>query len=150
PRPLHRFFALRTNTAKQMCNKSNITRSVIPSIFLLTTLFICGCSKDPTPSMSANPVPTTYTFANFNDSNSLKILAMADQVVALINTANTIPNTAISARTLGDMITTTGNPSNDSPLKLNNSGLKFATYSSAASLTDMLNYYDSVGTYRQS
>ncbi len=102
----------------------------------------------PTPPVYT--VPTTYNFANFNDSNQLILLAMADQIVVAINQANTIPNTVVSSQTLTDMLNNTGGHFNDSVFKLNASGLKLADYFPASAKTDMLNYFDSIGVYSQS
>ena len=56
----------------------------------LSSLIIvaASCKKDNSPSVPVYTVPTTYNFTNFNDTNTLKILAMADQIAAKINTAN--------------------------------------------------------------
>jgi hypothetical protein len=122
------------------------------AIVVSLTIFASGCTKDsnPTPPDTTYTVPTTYTFANFNDSNSLKLLAMIDQLVAKINLANTVPNTIVSAQTLTGMFNNTGGDFNDSALHLNGSGLRLADYFPAPARTDMLNYFDSIGLYSQS
>jgi hypothetical protein len=112
-------------------------------------LFLCwGCQKTDNPP--SYTVPATYSFTNVNYNSQLILLAMADQVVAEINLANSTPNTVVSAQTLTDMFNNIGGYFNDSTLKLNASGLKLADYFPAAAKTDMLNYFDSVGVYSQS
>src|ERR1700739_757925 len=120
----------------------------LPLAFLISGIVsFCSCKKDATPTYS---IPTTYAFANFNDSNELKVLAMADQLVAKINQANSVPNTLVTAQSLSDLFYNNNNPFNDSALNLNGSGLALSNYFSAAATTDMLNYFDSVGVYSQS
>ncbi|HSZ33058.1 MAG TPA: DUF4856 domain-containing protein [Puia sp.] len=124
------------------------------SLFLSLIIALSWSCQKSNNSVTVTPpvytVPTTYNFASFNDSNQVKLLVMADQIVAAINRANTIPNTVVSAQTLTDMLNNTGGYFNDSALKLNSSGLKLADYFSAAAKTDMLNYFDSIGLYSQS
>jgi Domain of unknown function (DUF4856) len=123
----------------------------IPAIICLLAIFGWGCKKDNNNAPVYNyTVPTTYNFTNFNDSNQLILLAMADQIVATINLANTTPATAVSAQQLKDMFNNVNGHFNDSALKLNASGLKLANYCSPAAATDLLNYFDSVGLYSQS
>jgi Domain of unknown function (DUF4856) len=80
----------------------------------------------------------------------LKILAMADQLVARINTANAQPNVAVSTQVLVGMFNNTGGYFNDSALRLNASGLSLASYFPAPEKTDILNYFDSIGVFSQS
>jgi Domain of unknown function (DUF4856) len=129
-----------------------INRLTISCIATLIIIFGSSCKKDnnSSPVNTTYAIPTTYTFANVNYNNQLMILAMADQVVAQINLANTAPNTAVSAQTLIAMFNNTGEPFNDSALALNTSGLKLAGYFSAAQTADILNYFDSIGVYSQS
>ncbi len=108
-----------------------------------------GCFKDPKTAASYT-VPTTYNFTNFNDSNQLKLLAMADQIVAAINLGNTTPNTAIDAQQLKDLFNNVNGHFNDSALKLNASGLRLADYCSPVAQVDLQNYFDSIGVYSQS
>ena len=124
----------------------------IVSIFAVIAILSTSCKKvdSSTQPIITYYIPTTYNFTNFNDSNSLKILAMADQVVAYINTANAIPNTSISSTQLTSMLNNTGGFFKDTALQLNNSNLSLAGYLSGPALTDMLNYFDSVGLYSQS
>jgi hypothetical protein len=138
---------------------SDTFAELMKRISYLTFVFLCiafswSCQKsNNTASGSTIPVytvPTTYDFANSNDSNQLILFAMADQIVAAINQANTIPNTVVSSQTLTDMLNNTGGHFNDSAFKLNASGLKLADYFPAAAKTDVLNYFDSVGLYSQS
>ena len=117
--------------------------------FLFLTIVITSCKKNNTPSIPNYTIPTTYNFANFNDTLQLKLLAMADQLVAKINLANT-PGTVVSAQTLKDMFNNVNGNFNDSALKLNYSGLRLADYCSPLAKTDLLNYFDSVGLYSQS
>ncbi len=114
----------------------------------LSSLIIvaASCKKDNSPSAPpVYTVPTTYNFTNFNDSNSLKLLAMADQIGAKINTASNA-GTVVSGQQLKDMFNNVNNNFLDTALKLNNSGLKLASFCSAAEAQDILNYCDSVGT----
>jgi hypothetical protein len=124
------------------------------SLLFLAIVSSWGCQKsnngNPGPSTPVYTVPTTYNFTNFSDSNQLILLAMADQIVAAVNGANTIPNTVVRAQTLTAMLNNTGGYFNDSVFKLNGSGLKLANYFSAAAKTDVLNYFDSIGVYSQS
>ena len=124
------------------------------SSFLFLIVALSWSCKKSNNSVTVTPpvytVPTTYSFTNFNDSNQVKLLVMADQIVAAINRANTIPNTVVITQTLTDMFNNTGGYFNDYVLKLNSSGLKLADYFSAAAKTDMLNYFDSIGLYSQS
>lgn len=120
------------------------------TISLLLALFIItGCKKNnnSAPSNTNYTVPMTYSFATFNDSNSLKILAMADQLVAKINTANAQPNVAVNAQVLVAMFNNTGGYFNDSALHLNSSGLSLAGVFPAAAAADMLHYFDSIGVF---
>src|ERR1700743_3638474 len=115
------------------------------SILLITgfiTVLTWGCSKDPKPVTLNYTIPTTYNFPNFNDSNALKLLAMADQLGAAINLANTTPNTPVDAQKLTDMFNNVNNYFVDSSLKLNASGLRLADYCCPAAKTDLLNYFD--------
>ena len=109
-----------------------------------------GCKKNNDNNKKNYTVPTTYSFVNFSDSNQLKILAMADQLVAKINIANASPGIAVSAQTLTSMFNNTGGFFNDSALHLNTSGLRLADYFPAAEKADVLNYLDSIGLYSQS
>jgi hypothetical protein len=118
--------------------------------FLSLVAFVSSCSKDHEPSIPGYTVPTTYNFTNFNDSASLKLLLMADQIGAKINTANTTPNTVVNARQLKDMFNNVNGYFIDSSLKLNGGGLRLADYTSAAATTDLMNYFDSIGLYSQS
>jgi hypothetical protein len=122
------------------------------ALFLPLLALIASCKKDNKngPTTPTYTVPTTYNFSNFNDSNSVKLLLMADQIGAKINTANTIPGTAVSAQVLKDMFNNANGYFVDSSLKLNGSGLRLADYCSAAAKTDLLNYFDSIGLYSQS
>ncbi|HEY4286779.1 MAG TPA: DUF4856 domain-containing protein [Puia sp.] len=117
----------------------------------LSSLIIvaAGCKKDNSPSVPNYTVPTTYNFTNFNDTNALKLLAMADQIGAKINTASTA-GTIVSAQQLKDMFNNVNGYFVDSALKLNSSGLKLSGYCSSAEAGDILNYCDSVGAESQS
>jgi hypothetical protein len=119
---------------------------------LVLLLIISSCKKNNNnnPVNTNYTVPTTYSFATFNDSNSQKILAMADQLVATINLANAQPNVAISTQVLTGLFNNTGGYFNDSALHLNSSGLSLASFFPAAAKTDLLNYLDSVGVFSQS
>lgn len=123
-------------------------RLAITAISIL--LVVSSCKKDNSPSIPNYTVPTTYNFANVNYSGQLVLLAMADQIVAKINLANTIPGTAVSAQTLKDMFNNVNGNFNDSALQLNASGLRLADYCSPLAKTDVLSYFDSVGTFSQS
>ncbi|HXO77826.1 MAG TPA: DUF4856 domain-containing protein [Puia sp.] len=117
----------------------------------LSSLIIvaASCKKDNSPSVPVYTVPTTYNFTNFNDTNTLKILAMADQIAAKINTANAA-GVAVSAQQLKDMFNNVNGYFVDSAFKLNASGLKLASYCSSAAAQDLSSYFDSVGLYSQS
>ncbi len=108
-----------------------------------------ACKKDNSSNTTVNTnytVPTTYTFSNVSYNNQLILLAMADQLVAKVNTANSNANVTVSAQLLTDMFNNTGGYFNDSALQLNASGLRLADYFPAAAKTDMLNYFDSTAT----
>ncbi len=62
---------------------------------LTIALFLAtSCKKDNNnPSVPVYTVPTTYNFTNINDTNQLKLIAMADQIGVAVNLANTTPNT---------------------------------------------------------
>jgi len=124
-------------------------RIIIPSLIFMIFSYSCKKSNQSTANTNYS-VPTTYTFANVNDTASLQLLAMADQVMAAINRANSSPNTVVSTQTLDDMLNNTGGYFVDSALTLNASGLKLATCFPAAALTDVQDYFDSVGLYSQS
>jgi Domain of unknown function (DUF4856) len=118
---------------------------------LVLTILSYSCKKSNQSTVNTNyPVPTTYTFANVNYNTSLEVLAMADQVVAKINLANSSSNTVISAQQLDAMLNNTGGYFVDSALQLNSSGLTLASYIPAAELTNVLSYFDSVGLYSES
>lgn len=112
-------------------------------------LFAIGCKKDNSPSSPVYTVPTTYNFTNFNDTNALKLLAMADQIGATINTANNA-GTIVDAQQLKDMFNNVNGYFVDSALRLNSSGLKLSGYCSAAEASDILDYCDSVGAESKS
>jgi len=124
-------------------------RIIIPSLIFMIFSYSCKKSNQSTANTNYS-VPTTYTFANVNDTASLQLLAMADQVMAAINHANSSPNTVVSTQTLDDMLNNTGGYFVDSALTLNASGLKLATCFPAAALTAVQDYFDSVGLYSQS
>lgn len=128
---------------------SFMRRIIIPSLIFMIFSYSCKKSNQSTANTNYS-VPTTYTFANVNDTASLQLLAMADQVMAAINRANSSPNTVVSTQTLDDMLNNTGGYFVDSALTLNASGLKLATCFPAAALTDVQDYFDSVGLYSQS
>jgi hypothetical protein len=124
-------------------------RTIIFLSFAALSFFIGSCKKNngtPTPVYT---VPTTYNFANFNDSNVLKLLAMADQIAAKINTAN-MAGVTVSGQQLKDMFNNVNGYFVDSALKLNASGLKLANYCSSAAAADLSGYFDSVGLYSTS
>jgi hypothetical protein len=119
------------------------------TIPFLLILFGAACKKDNSNNTTVNTnytVPTTYTFSNVSYDNQLILLAMADQVVAKVNTANSNANVTVSAQMLTDMFNNTGGNFNDSALQLNASGLRLADYFPATAKTDMLNYFDSAAT----
>ncbi len=120
---------------------------------LVAALSFSSCKKNSTGSPTNNntnyTVPTTYTFANVNYSNQTILMAMADQLVAKINTANSVPNTPLTTTTLENMFTNTGAPFNDSALNLNGSGLNLSSYCTGAMKSDMQNYFDSISVYSQ-
>src|ERR1700761_6852584 len=97
------------------------------TFILIITVFGWGCKK-PKNNPPVYTVPTTYNFINVNYTNQQMLLAMADQIVAKVNTANSTPNTVVSAQTLTDMFNNANNLFNDSALNLNGSGLKLADY----------------------
>src|SRR6201999_390971 len=98
----------------------------LPFLFLIT---FYSCKKDNNNSIPNYTVPTTYNFTNFNDSIQLKLLAMADQIGAKINLANTA-NTVVSAQQLKDMFNNVNGYFVDSALKLNSSGLRLSDFCS--------------------
>ena len=119
-------------------------------LFLIAGLSIClSCRKNDSPTVFNYTVPTTYDFTNFNDSGQLKLLSMADQIVAAINLGNN-SGTVVSAQMLIDIFNNTGGYFNDSALQLNASGLRLVDYTSTAAQADILNYIDSIGLYSQS
>lgn len=118
-------------------------------VFALVVSF-GACKKSGSPSPANYTVPTTYAFTNVNYSNQLALLGMADQLVAAINTANTIPGTPVSAQLLTDMFNNAGGHFNDSALQLNNSGLRLSDLFPTAARTAMINYFDSIGLYSKS
>ncbi|HEY4148976.1 MAG TPA: DUF4856 domain-containing protein [Chitinophagaceae bacterium] len=121
------------------------------SALTIALFMTTSCKKDNNgTSIPVYTVPTTYNFTNVNDTNQLKLIAMADQIGVVVNLANTSPNTVVSAQKLIDMFNNVNNYFNDSTLKLNASGLKLSNYCSAAIRADMVNYFDSVGLYSQS
>jgi hypothetical protein len=120
------------------------------SLVLLVTVLCWSCKKENIAPLVTYTDSTTYDYPNVNYTTQLEILAMADQVVAKINTANATPNVVVTAQTLTNMFNNTGNLFNDSALNLNGSGLALANYFPAAAKTDILNYFDSIGVYSQS
>jgi hypothetical protein len=126
-------------------------RIYIVSLALCLSALSWNCKKDNnTPSTPVYTVPTTYNFANVDYSGQVKLLVMADQLVAAINLGNTSPNTVVSAEKLTDMFNNVNGYFNDSALKLNGSGLRLSDYCSAAAKADLLDYFDSIGVYSQS
>ncbi len=125
---------------------------IVPTLFGFLSLLVFSCKKSgsKTSTNTDYSVPATYSFAHFNDANQLILLAMADQVVARINTANANPGVAVSAQTLTAMLNNTGGYFNDSALQLNASGLKLSDWLPAAEKADILNYFDSIGVFSQS
>lgn len=126
--------------------KTILALSALTAAFMMMT----SCSKDKNNDTPSYSVPTTYNFTNVNDSNQVMLLTMADQIVAKINTANSSPNTPVSAQALKDMMTNTNAPFNDSVLNLNGSGLKLADYCPVAMLSDLYSYFDSIEVYSNS
>jgi hypothetical protein len=122
------------------------------SLCIISILLFGACKKNNSGDATIPPytVPTTYTFTGVNYNNQLELIAMADQLVAAINLANTTPGTAVSTQVLTDMFNNTGGYFNDSALQLNTSGLRLSDCFSTAAKTDILNYFDSVGVYSQS
>jgi Domain of unknown function (DUF4856) len=109
-----------------------------------------ACKKDNSNNTSVNTnytIPSTYSFTNVSYNNQLILLAMADQLVATVNTANSNANVTVSAQVLTDMLSNTGGYFNDSALQLNASGLRLADYFPAAAKADVLNYFDSVSVF---
>jgi hypothetical protein len=117
---------------------------------LSVILIASSCKKDDGPSIPDYTVPTTYNFANVSYSGQLVLLAMADQIGAKINLANTIPGTPVSAQTLKDMFNNANNNFVDSALQLNKSGLRLSDYVAPLAKTDIISYFDSVGLYSNS
>lgn len=116
----------------------------------LLILLGAACKKDNSNTSTVNTnytVPATYAFANVSYNDQLMLLAMADQLVATVNTANSSASVTVSAQVLTDMFNNTGGYFNDSALQLNASGLRLADYFPTAAKTDMLNYFDSVGVF---
>jgi uncharacterized protein DUF4856 len=122
----------------------------IISLVLLITVFYWSCTKENVAPLVTYTDSTTYNYPNVNYTAQLEILAMADQLVAKINTASATPNVVVTAQTLTNMFNNTGNLFNDSALNLNGSGLALANYCPASMKTDLLNYFDSIGVYSQS
>src|SRR6202012_3869831 len=99
-----------------------------PIVMLLAAVFCTSCKKDTvTTNTVYYVVPSTYSFANVNDSNQVKLLIMADQIVAKVNVANAV-NTPVSAQTLKDMFNNVGGYFVDTNHVLNGSGLRLADY----------------------
>lgn len=150
------FIKVKVYTGIYFCGrKSNLKNMKKPNylaIVLSLAVFIGACKKDKnaTPVNTNYTVPTTYNFTNVNYTNQQMLLAMADQIVATINTANSTPNTPIDAQVLKDMFNNVNSRFNDSALNLNGSGLKLSAYCSAAAAADMMNYFDSVALFSQS
>ncbi len=83
-------------------------KSIGIGIGLLVIIFAVSCKKDDAPSIPVYSIPTTYSFTNESDSiNIAKVLLMADQIGAYINTASTA-NTTVSAAQLKNMFINTG------------------------------------------
>lgn len=120
-----------------------------PGAIIVCVLILCGGCLKPSPYSSTYNIPATYNFYNVNDTAQLVLLAMADQLTARINLANTT-GTTVSAQVLTDMFNNRNGYFNDSTLKLNASGVKLANYCAPSAQTDLLNYFDSIGTYSQS
>lgn len=115
----------------------------------LILLLAVSCKKDHDNPIPDYTVPTTYNFTNFNDTNVLKLLAMADQIGAKINTAGNA-NTTVSAQDLKDMFNNANSKFLDTALRLNSSGLKLSSYCAPAAVTDLNNYFDSIAVASQS
>jgi hypothetical protein len=125
------------------------------TILALSTLSVAifmmsSCSKDKTTDTPVYSVPTAYNFTNVSDSNQIKLLTMADQLVAKINTANSSPNTVVTAQSLLNMFNNSGAPFTDSVMSLNASGLKLADYCPAGMKADLISYFDSIEVYSNS
>jgi len=128
------------------------------TLSIAATLSLVSCKKDTVTntvyvtkdSTVYYTLPATYTFANVNDSDEVKLLTMADQIGAKINLANTVGGSPVSAQMLKDMFNNTGGYFLDSNHNYNASGLKLSDYCSPAAIADFNNYFDSVGLYSQS
>jgi uncharacterized protein DUF4856 len=122
----------------------------IISLILSITVFCWSCKKDSsTPPIITYTDSAIYTYPNANYTNQKELIAMADQLVAEINTANANPNVVVTAQALTNMFNNIGNPFNDSVYNLNGSGLALSSYFPAAAQTDIVNYFDSIGIYSQ-
>lgn len=130
-------------------------RSKLIAMASISVIAFASCKKNDdnnTPAIPVYTVPTTYNFTNVNDTAQLKLILMADQIGAYINTANTTPNTVLSAQKLKDMFNNANSYFNDSSatLKLNASGLKLSDYASASMKTDMSSLFDSIALFSTS
>jgi hypothetical protein len=123
-------------------------KKIIISFCILSAAFSFTSCKKGTSNNYA--VPTTYNFSNVNDTNQVKLLLMADQIVAAINLGNAAGGVPVSTQKLTDMFNNVNGYFNDSSLSLNASGISLASYCPAAAKTDILNYFDSIGVYSQS
>ncbi|HTJ15121.1 MAG TPA: DUF4856 domain-containing protein, partial [Dinghuibacter sp.] len=99
---------------------------------MLCILALCGGCLKRSPIWSTYEVPSAYNFLNVNDSAQWRLLTMADQLMAKVDSGNT-KGTVVSATALNTLF---------------DSGL--AAYCNAAAKTDLQNYFDSVALYSQS
>ena len=96
-------------------------KSIGIALGLFVIIFGVSCKKDD----ASYTVPSTYNFANVNDSNQAKLLLMADQIGAAINLGST-QGVVVDAAQLKAMFNGTGQ-FNDSTFKLTGSGLSLAS-----------------------
>jgi hypothetical protein len=118
-------------------------KSIGISLGIFVIIFGVSCKKDD----ASYTVPATYNFANVNYSNQTMLLAMADQLLAAVNTANTIPQTAVSLTTLNNLFNNTNSPFNDSTYNLNGASFSLADYAPAQMKSDLVAYFDSISVY---
>lgn len=126
-------------------------KSTICFLLVLASVAFFACKKktapeptpEPEPSGPAYTVPTTYTFSPMTYTGQTMRMEMLDEMVTYMKTGRT-PNTVLSATTLKNMFSNTGNPFTNPAL--NASGKKLEDKFFVLDVNLVKSYMDSIAS----